>query len=543
MYRVQVERNGFATQVVNNINVQVNQVARIDVKLRVGDVLQKVQVTADAVLLNTDTSEVGYVITNKQIVDLPLNGRDYLELARLVPGATPSRIGGIPAQRGVARSVNFGGARDTSVSFLLDGIDTNEASFQTPTVSPSPDAIQEFKVLGNSYSAEFGRGSLQILTALKSGTNQWHGSLFEFLRNDKFAARNFFQPGASAPLKQNQFGGTIGGPFRIPRLYNGRDRTFFFLNYDGQRKRTAGTSFAMVPTPQQLAGDFTLAGSPRIFDPLTYDAATRTRMQFAGNRIPATRFSSRAQKVVSLFPQPNTIALRGLNQAFNPTETTNYDQGNGRLDHWISSRDNVFARYSIVNNYRTSHANAPMSGILNETRGQNGVVNWIHVFSPRTSNQFRAGINRAKIYQLPDGSLGPNPARDYFGFTNTTDNALTAYGLPQFALTNYTALGPGTAVPQTALTQTFQYVDALSLTRGAHTLKTGLDLRRTRLSQVVAHSDRGSFTFTGQFTNNPGVANTGSSIADLLLGVPQSVEAAVGDQLAHMYNRLESTDI
>src|SRR5215467_4576217 len=173
-YRVTAEAAGFKTQVVSDIQLEVNQTARIDLKLTVGEMVQRVEATASVQLLQTDTSEVGAVITNKQIVDLPLNGRDYLQLARLIPGAIPSRAGATAGQKGVNRSVNVAGARDTSVSFLLDGIDTNDIVFQTPSVTPSIDAIQEFKLLANAYSAEFGRGSTQVIAALKSGTNKVH---------------------------------------------------------------------------------------------------------------------------------------------------------------------------------------------------------------------------------------------------------------------------------------------------------------------------------------------------------------------------------
>ena len=247
LYRIEVKKTGFKTQTVSEVRLEVNQTARVDVRLPVGDVGERIEVSASAVLLKTDTSEIGHVVTNKQIVELPLNGRDYLQLARLIPGVIPSRAGATAGQKGVSRSVNSIGARDTSVSFLLDGVDTNDVSFQTPSVTPSIDAIQEFKVLQNAYSAEFGRGATQILTALRSGTNEFHGSLFEFLRNDKLSTRSFFQPGQPAPLKQNQFGGTFGGPIL-------KDRTFFFANYEGQRIRTAGTSFTLVPTPAEFAG-------------------------------------------------------------------------------------------------------------------------------------------------------------------------------------------------------------------------------------------------------------------------------------------------
>lgn len=260
VYSIQISHAGFKSRVISGVKLEVNTTARVDVKLPVGELAERIEVSASAMLLKTDTSEIGHVVTNKQIMDLPLNGRDYLSLARGIPGVVPSRAGATLGQKGVSRSVNSVGARDTSVSYLLDGVDTNDVSFQTPSVTPSIDAIQEFKVLQAAYSAEFGRGATQILTALKSGTNEWHGSLFEFIRNDKVASRSFFQLTKPAALKQNQFGGTLGG--RVLR-----DRTFFFLNYEGQRIRTAGTSFGFVPTPQELQGDFSAPGEPRIFDP------------------------------------------------------------------------------------------------------------------------------------------------------------------------------------------------------------------------------------------------------------------------------------
>src|SRR5439155_3202309 len=290
-YSVAANAQGFKTRVVSEVELQVNQTARIDLKLPVGEVSERVEVISSPVLLKTDTSEIGHVVTNKQIVELPLNDRDYLQLARLIPAATPSRAGATLAAKGVNRSVNVSGARDTSIAFLLDGVDTNDVAFQTPSVTPSIDAIQEFKVLQNAYSAEFGRGSTQIITAMKMGSNATHGSLFEFLRHDKLAARSFFQPGAAALLKQNQFGATLGSRVKLPKIYDGKDRTFFFINYEGQRIRTGNTGFTLVPTPAELSGDFTAPGEPRIFDPQTFDAANRARQPFPDNRVPSTRFS------------------------------------------------------------------------------------------------------------------------------------------------------------------------------------------------------------------------------------------------------------
>jgi hypothetical protein len=371
-YSLEVKRSGFKTQVVTRIELQVNQTARFDVTLPVGEVREVMEIASGAVLLKTDTSEIGHVITNKQIVELPLNGRDYLQLARLIPAATPSRAGATAGQKGVSRSVNVAGARDTSVSFLLDGVDTNDVSFQTPTVTPSIDAIQEFKVLQNSYTAEFGRGATQILTALKSGTNDWHGSLFEFNRNSATAARSFFDP-TLAPLNQNQFGGTIGGPMLLPKLYHGRNRTFFFFNYEGQRIRTAQPLFATVPTAAQLSGNFSAPGNPIIYDPET----TRLNPNFNGqlpvspanprylrdpfpeNRIPADRISERAKLIAALYPAPNFRGTGGQNYTSSPAQIDDNDQINTRVDHKISEKDNIFARYSLLERFRTRYASLP----------------------------------------------------------------------------------------------------------------------------------------------------------------------------------------
>jgi hypothetical protein len=538
-YELTVQRQGFKQKVTGNIELQVNQTARIDVQLAVGDVAERIEVAAAALLLKTDTSEVGHVINNKQIIELPLNGRDYLQLARLIPGAVPSRAGATAGQKGVNRSVNIGGARDTSMAFLLDGIDTNDVSFQTPSVTPSIDAIQEFKVLQNAYTAEFGRGSTQILTALKSGSNDWHGSLFEFLRNDRLAARSFFQPGRAAPLKQNQFGGTLGGPLVLPRLYNGKDRTFWFINYEGQRVRTASTGFGLVPTPEQLNGDFSLAAEPRIFDPATFDAATRTRMPFAGNRIPAARFSARAGRVTPLFQRPNFSGLVGRNYAASPAQQDDNNQGNLRVDQRLSSKDNFFARYSVLDRFRTRLGIVPLSGTVDDVRGQNGALNWVRVLSPALLNEVRFGFNRNKFLTPPEGGVEGNPARDIFGFTNTTTNPTVAAAYPAFGFAQgISGLGPGSQFPANAITQTTQFVDNVTWVRGAHSLKMGIDFRRTRLSQVIANNDRGTVTFTGQFTSQPGVANTGHSIADFLLGFPLTAASAAGDAIAHNTNRM-----
>ncbi|MBY0507463.1 MAG: TonB-dependent receptor [Bryobacteraceae bacterium] len=540
-YRVTAETNGFRTQVVNDVKLEVNQTARIDMSLLVGDVSQQVEAVASLKLLQTDTAEIGAVITNKQIVELPLNGRDYLQLARLVPGAIPSRAGATAGQKGVSRSVNVAGARDTSVAFLLDGIDTNDIVFQTPSVTPSVDAIQEFKLLANAYSAEFGRGSTQVIAALKSGSNQVHSTLFAFNRNSALAARNFFQPGAVAFLNFNQFGGTLGGPVMVPKLYSGKNRTFFFVNFEANKTRSGGAGFAFVPDPALRTGDFS-GGTRAIYDPTTFDAASRTRLQFPGNRIPASRINPIAPRVLALYPTANFTGQAGRNYAVNVPGIDDSDNGNARVDHKISDRDNVFVRYSILDRTRPQPAPLQYNGTRDDIRGQNVALNWVHIFSPSVINEVRAGFNRAKYYTVPIDSPSANPAKDLFNFQNTIADPTVGYGLPAFSFQDgFSTIGPGTQFPANSVTQTYQYVDNLTIVRGAQTFKMGFDLRRTRLTAIVGNSARGSVSFTGQFTNSPSAASTtGSSIADLLLGSPQAIASSVGDGVAHDYTNLYS---
>ncbi len=540
VYTVSAESSGFRTEVVSNIQLQVNQTARIDMKLTPGEVMQKVEIKANVQLLQTDTSEMGAVINNKQIVDLPLNGRDYLQLARLIPGAIPSRAGATAGAKGVSRSVNVAGARDTSVSFLLDGIDTNDIVFQTPSVTPSVDAIQEFKVLANAYSAEFGRGSTQIITALKSGSNDFHSTMYEFNRISSFAARGFFQPGAVARLVYNQFGATFGGPVLIPKLFNGKNKTFFFINYEGNRTRTGGTGFAFVPDANQRTGDFSAAGNPLIYDPNTFDAATRVRQPFAGNKIPAARINALAPKVLGFLPSPNFTGQAGRNYAVTIPGIDDSNNANARLDHRFSDKDNIFGRYSILDRAHPLPSAFQYNGISDAIRGQNVALNWVHIFSPTLLNEVRAGFNRAKYYTTAIDSPSANPARDLFGFQNTISDPTVGFGLPAFGFSNgFTGIGPGSQYPANSVTQTYQYVDNLTWVHRSHSIKVGIDFRRTRMTAVVGNSARGSVSFTGQYTNLPSAASTtGTSMADLLLGFPQTIASSVGDGIAHDYTNL-----
>jgi len=266
VYQLTAEHEGFRRTIINDVELFVNQTARVDVVLQVGTVTEAVEVTGQAPLVASETSSVGQVIDRNLIGDLPLKGRAVFELAQLAPATVPrnprSYIADVRPMPGGQASPAFsaGGARDNNNGYLVDGVEAMDPHYMTPSMFPPMDSIQEFKVQTNAYAAEFGHFSVQVNATTRSGTNQWHGSAYDFLRNDALDAANFFDNFAGlrkSPLRYNLFGATLGGPVRIPRIYNGRDRTFFFVSYEGTRIRTSRTAQLSVPTTEQRAGDFT----------------------------------------------------------------------------------------------------------------------------------------------------------------------------------------------------------------------------------------------------------------------------------------------
>jgi hypothetical protein len=303
-YTVTAEAAGFKTSTVTGLVLQVNQEARVDITLTVGSATESVEVTTSSPLLVTDDSSVGQVVENTSIANMPLNGRAFWQLAQLTPGAVYTPGGSDIASGGAGiRASRIGlrisGNSRLAAGWLLDGFDITEYELGSTSITPSTDAIDEFKVLAGGMSAEYAEPSV-INAALKSGSNSFHGSAYEYLRNEKIQARNFFSP-TVAPLKRNQFGATVGGPIK-------HDKIFFFADYEGARTRQGTTQNSNVPSVQQLNGDF--SGGRPIFDPLTTtvnpaNASQFVRTQFPGNVIPASRMSAQALYFKPLFPVPN----------------------------------------------------------------------------------------------------------------------------------------------------------------------------------------------------------------------------------------------
>jgi len=540
-YSVTVEATGFKRSIRTDITLNVQDRLRVDAKLEVGAVTDTVEVAAAAPMLETDTSYLGEVVDSQRIVDLPLNGRFFTRLAVLTAGTTPTVHG--------ARDENTGGFSSNGVrpyqnNFLLDGVDNNSlsedlVSQQSFVIGPPPDAIAEFKVQTNSMSAEFGRSGGAVLNVtIKSGTNALHGTAYEFLRNSTLDAKNFFDSPTNPipPFKQNQFGFSVGAPVLIPKLFNGKNRTFFFFDYQGTRIRTGQTFLATVPPDSWRTGNF--SGYNQIFDPTTTvtDAnGNTTRQPFSGNQIPLSRFNPIAAKLLSMFPEPNVAGLTSAfgvsnNYLSNPVEPNDTNQFDLRIDHRISESDSIFGRFSYSNNIDNPPGPIPppldaasfsSGNFLNRPR--NLVITETHIFSPRIVNELRLGYSRNRSERLQfDANENLSAQLGIPGVPFSTNNG----GLPQFGVSGLNNFGSSEYQPTVETQEVYHIIDSVSIIRGRHTLKIGAELKpRVNFSILQPPVPRGAFSFTGQFTNDPNnVSNTGLGSADFLLGIVQQAQ-------------------
>lgn len=518
VYELAVEAPGFAKAVRTNLVVNVQARLQADFALKIGSASEIVEVSAITPLLESQSSSVGQVVDNRAVVTLPLNGRNYSQLATLMPGAAPN------AGSRAADGFTLNGQRTFQNSFLVDGIDNNNYILGTDTNSvqalrPSVDAIQEFRVEAANYSAEFGRAAGGIISvSIKSGTNQFRGSLFEFLRNDKLDANNFFSNRFGLrrpPLRRNQFGGTTGGPIW-------RDRTFFFASYQGTLQRSAVTTVTTVPVAGVAGGNF---GSVNIFDPSQF--ANGVRAPFPGNVIPPSRIDPVARRLAALYPAPNRTGLVN-NYGANVTTGDDDHQGDGRIDHRFSTRDTVFVRGSVNRRdiSRGSVFAPPGNGgagfaefpLLQLPRAWSVMGNYTRLISSVTVNELRMGFTRNESDQL---SPAPRSLYEEFGIRGVPQiEGLT--GLPTFLITGFSALGDRTFAPNPKRTGVLQIFDSVSWVKGNHTLRFGGEYRRTSNYAGTSSSARGSFSFNGQFTAQTPGRGIGSAMADMLLGLTNS---------------------
>jgi hypothetical protein len=520
-YRVTITAAGFQTAVVDNVEVQVNQSARADAQLRVGDNTTKVEVTAAPPVVDTESGTLGHVVTNTQIVNLPLNGRGFYDLAKLTPGAATLPGGGnlLRIRANYISGTAISGVRGVQTSFLLDGVDVTDHHQGGTLIQTSIDALQEFKVQQTTYSAEFGLAGGILNATTKSGTDHFHGGLFEFLRNDALDARDFFAPRREA-LRRNQFGGVLGGPLPMPGFL-GKGKTFFLLNYEGMRQRQGLVFNDIVPTSAMKNGDFSAPGLNAIYDPLT--TANGTRSPFAGNIIPQNRISPQAAFFNKYLPDPN---LGTNTAAFVPKQSLDIDQFTIRGDRNITEKHRLFLRWSF-DDYRQTDPNAyPALGYAPlHTRAQNVVAAFTSILSPTIVHEFRFSY-MPQFIDLEAFGQGTNfnAEAGITGFEGLGRPGVPG-SFPDFAWSGYTSMN-GSAFDQRPKTQDFkvyQYADNLTWVKGAQILKFGADIRNWKPLFTDSSNYQGQWTFSGINTQNPArVTGSGDAFADWMLGYPAS---------------------
>ncbi len=533
-YRVKAEKQGFKTANSDTLELQVQQQARLDVRLEVGSVSESIEVSAAAAALATENATVGTVVENKRIVELPLNGRNYLQLTALAPnvsygfptaGQADSRQGGDRA----GQNISVAGMRNSFNRFTLDGVENTDPNFNSYVIFPSAEALQEFKVQTGIYPAEFGRGATQINVSTKGGGNQFHGALYEFLRNDKLDAKQYDftgRPAPKDPFKWNQFGFTLSGPVWIPKIFNGRNRLFFMTNYEWFRQRRANQSLFTLPPAEQRSGNFgAVAGG--IFDPQsrTLENGVVTALPFGNNTIPTARIAAQSTRLLEFYPAPNGAGLSN-NHQIALGRPINKDQFIQRFDFNESSKSQWFGRYSRSDENQLTQALA-LNGSSIITNANQWMVTNTRVLSNSVVNETRFG--RTKFYN----TNGPELAftRDVVGTLNIpglSSGPAVQWGIPALGIQNYSGFGNSSEGPYENNNSAVQIINNLSWIRGKHSLKFGGEYRRDAYDQVGNQFARGEFQFTNQATRNPAVTTTtGSSFADFLLGNMNQSEAAV----------------
>src|SRR5256712_1684109 len=548
-YNIKVELPGFRTITQNDVELQVQQSARIDFTLQVGEVSQTVQVEGTAALIATENATVGTVIENKRIIEMPLNGRNFLQLTSLSPnvsygfttaGQEDQRQGGSRA----AQNIAVAGQRSAFNHFTLDGVENTDVNFNTYVMLPPIDALHEFKVQTGIFPAEFGRATTQINASTKAGTNQFHGTVFEFLRNDKLDAKQYAFAGERPKdaFKWNQYGFTVGGPVTIPGLYKGTDRLFFMSNFEGFNERRTTRTLYSVPSMKMRGGDFSEILSltnTRIYDPTTTRpdpsrARAFLRDPFPGNLIRSDKISPISQKLLEFYPAPNLNPnLVPYNYEGTLNRKADKDQFIQRIDFTESSKSSWFGRYSWGGESEAT----PFffNGSQVQTHVQQAMASNTRVLSTSKVNEFRFGFNY--FYNLKSGIFANT--RDVMSELKlpgiSRNLSPIAWGTPQITITGFvipaggtgTTFGDNSNGPYENSNRVYQAIDNFSWTRGTHSFRLGGELRWDQYNQLGNQFPRGSFNFQPIASSNVGAANTGYGFADYLLGYEQQSEGSI----------------
>jgi hypothetical protein len=542
-YNISARATGFKQFERSGVTLEVAQTLRVDIGLELGAMTETVTITADVLRVQTEQSTLGTVVERKRVEELPLNGRHVFNLVKLVAGVRPidrttDGFGEITNQ-GFSQ-ITFNGGPVYGNQFFIDGGMNTIPVHNEISVVPMTDAVEEFKVETNSLKAEFGQTSGGVVNvATKSGTNELHGSLYEFFRNDALDARHSYsvQPdpltGRIKPvLRYNQFGGTAGGPVWLPAIYNGKNRTFFFGGYEQWRHRTSTLRRSTVPTPEERAGDFTRTFDARgnlirIYDPNTTmpnpSGSGYVRSPFPNNTIPRERFDPAALKILEYMPLPNARPEDPLTNSLNfiSLAATPVNQGvfNIRLDHRFSDKDSMFGRYSRTRNTRRGSgwglgaADPDIFSRVDQRDNHNVVITETHVFSPSAINEFKANLTRQSLPFFHQSFGGNWP--DQLGLPPILPRDL----FPRIGIAGVLALGADPFSAGLRAQHAIQVADAVSLVRGRHNIKIGFDHRWYRLNWFLRRNISGNFSFSAALTNNPQApAGTGVGMATFLLG-------------------------
>jgi hypothetical protein len=548
-YTITVEAQGFSKLVQTGVALQVNQQTRMNLTLTIGQQTQQIEVNAAPPLLNTESSSVGTVVGQQLVNQLPLNGRNFVQLATLSPGVTGVGTsatgtiegGGRPDDKRAGSEIFANGNREGDNNYLIDGTDDNERLTLSLVLRPGVDSVREFQIQTSNYSAELGRNSGAVINVVtKSGTNAFHGSAYEYIRNSAVDARTYFNraPQAFPSFKLNQFGGSLGGPVVIPHFYHGKDKTFFFGDFEGFRNSTQTFVNGTVPTLLMRQGDFSEV--KKIFDPLSTvtTGGVTTRTQFANNFIPVNRRDPIAVKMINAYPLPTNSSIV-QNYSSSALQTNSYNQGDVRIDEEVTPKDSLFARYSIQNTKNVAPSTYPnpvtIAGISSPvhlsdeaafagtslTPTQHVTASYTRVISSSIVNDFLVGFNRYRLDYVPQDFVPNGQLGNQLGILNSNVTP-REQNLPIFSPSNYLGVGQTRSLPLYRRENTFQEVDNLVWTKGEHTIKLGIDFRRRQLTIYQTNQGNGRFNFSPALTDarsTPGITgSTGDSMASFMLG-------------------------
>ena len=520
VYQIAASGGQFKTSTVDKVELRVNSQARVDIVMQLGVVSETVSVQSTVPQLQTNTAVMGAVIDNRTMIELPLNARNFYDLVALTPGAVKVRGSSSVMDE---RSVEIGGVRNTSTNAMLDGVDFSIGNINNPAIALSLDTVEEFKVQTNFMDASYGSGAAGIDMVTKRGSNGFHGVVYDYVRNRAFQAGPFFRPARGAPrFSYNQFGANAGGKIR-------KDKTFFFGNYEGRRRRTGNILLGLVPTDAMKGGDFSaVPNKPGIVirDPNTGNS-TATRTPFPGNVIPRARFNRISNSLLEFFPPANVPLAGNLNYITTPPDRERRDQVTGRVDHRVSDRGNLFGRYSFADNGLVDAGYRAGKGVIRPDRSQNGTIGYTHTFGSNLISESRLGFTKAYLARVSDGDRFSKNYAAELGLKNLApipgDYTEPSVNFPDWnpgaGRASSGFAGYGLRIVQNNIY--YRAAQTLTYIRGKHSMKFGGDINRLMIGYDQGSNQNGIFNFQNNFYS-------GESFADYLLGMPSSATGGLG---------------